>query len=596
MPRIIIFIIILLFTISISGQSAPAGFDLSNYGVRIDADKRLIVVLATLEMARTANGSGGYVKLINTPLSEKGSKFRDQLLADNAGLSDDLRNKISIFVTQYKKRHAGLSDAEIVAPFISMAYTLTPAPELGDPVITDGIPGSVLDVLDFAPLVREFYRRSDIGGRIDNYVKDYRQTADGILRNSTRDMVSELLSYLHTRPELFFSERVKVQTSEGKNKKQTIQKIETREHARHFNVVPEMLAPKSNVNFLNIRDDYFVILPPDKDLSFSEVRRAFLQFVIDPLVLKNAKEIGVIRDWAKPILDDRRKTEPNISPDVFLMVTRSLVAAIDTRQAEFDRFRIATTQARQKLSRLKTDGERKAVTDELDKYKHELADEALLQLFEDYQKGSLLSFYFADQLKGVEEAGFDFAGSLREMIASFDHAKEPDRTTTSAEARKRAVATREQRKLHPETRTFVAESPVTTRLFEIQKTIDARNYTAATSDLAQLLKENPSDPRIDYNIGRVASLSAVGLADQEVVAQKLQEAKAAYSNVLRKATKDTDKALLSLTYFALGRIYEFFNDNGYAMKLYEETIKLDDVAGGAFQDAISAKQRLLKPQ
>lgn len=596
MQKLVLVIIFSVFSINILGQDAPAGFNLANYGVRIEADKRLIMVLCTLEMARTKNDAGEFVKTINTPLSEKGTKFREQLLADNVNLSEDLRQKISVFVTQYKKRHPQSTDADVVAPFISMAYTLTPVPELADPVVTNDLPGNLLDVLDFAPLVREFYRRSGIGGKLDDYVKSYRMEADGVLRGSARDMVSELLDYLHTRPKLFFAERVTVQTQKGKSKSTTLQKVEIREHERRFFVVPEMLAPQGNVNFLNIRDDYFVILPPDKDLSFSDVRRAYLQFVIDPLVLSNSKEISIIRDWAKPLLDERRKSNAAITPDIFLTVTRSLVAAVDVRETENVRSRIATEQARQKIAQVKTDAEKRQVSADLEKYKQSLADESVLQLFEDYEKGSILSFYFAEQLKGIEDSGFDIAASLREMIASFDPAKETNRVAESAEARKRAIVAREERKAHPENRTIAAENPVTTRLLEIRKTIDARDFVKANADLKQLLAENPSEPRIYYNIGRVASLSAEGLTDAEAQARKLLEAKVAYSNVLRTATTNTDKALLSLTYVALGRIFEFFNDKAYAVKLYDKAIDLDDVTGGAFNDAIAAKQRLLKPQ
>ena len=77
---------------------------------------------------------------------------------------------------------------------------------------------------------------------------------------------------------------------------------------------------------------------------------------------------------------------------------------------------------------------------------------------------------------------------------------------------------------------------------------------------------------------------------------KLLEAKVAYSNVIRTRNKDTEAALLSLTFVALARIYEFSDDNDYAIKLYDEAIKLDDVAGGAFRDAIAGKQKLLKKQ
>lgn len=594
MRRIFGFLFVLFLTIGADAQ--PAGLDLSNYGVRIEPDKRLIVVLAALEMASGPNAAGTEEKLINTPLSGGGARFREQLLSDNATLPDDLRRRISIFIAQYKKRHPKTSDADVIAPFISMAYTLTPVPDLNDPVITNDLPGSLLDVLDFAPLVREFYRRSTIGSRLDDYVKDYRAEADGVLRTSAREMVSELLDYLHTRPKLTFAERVTVETGKSKSKKGALTKVELREHQRRFFLVPEKLSAKNNINFLNIRDDYYVIVPPDTDLSFSEVRRAFLQFVVDPLILNNSREIATVRDWVKPLLDERRKTNSEISPDIFLTASRSLVAAIDVRQAEYIRSRIATEQARERIARIQTDSEKRVVSAELEKFKQTLSDEAALRLYEDYEKGSVLSFYFAEQLKGIEDSGFDIASSLREMIAAFDPVKETARVAASGDARRRALAVREERKTHPEVRTAGADNPVTTRLLEIQKTIDAKEYPKATADLKVLLAQNPSEPRIYYNIGRVAGLAAAGIEDPEAQARKLLEAKVAYENVVRSVTSTTDKALLSLTFVALARIYEHFNDNTYAIRLYDEAIKLDDVTGGGFREALAAKQRLLKPQ
>src|SRR5688572_2612113 len=119
MRRFFLFLLFAALAVTASGQ-AP-GFDLSNYGVRIEPDRRVMVVLATLEMARTEGGE----KLINTPLSDKGLRFREQLLTDTAGLNEDLRRRITLFITQYKKRHTAKTDADFVAPFISMAYTLS---------------------------------------------------------------------------------------------------------------------------------------------------------------------------------------------------------------------------------------------------------------------------------------------------------------------------------------------------------------------------------------------------------------------------------------------------------------------------------------
>ena len=593
MKKAALFVFILIFSVNLfAQQSVPAGFDLSNYGVKIEPDKRLMTVLAALEVARATSGDSA--PLIKTPLSEQGLKFRENLRTDLESVPADLRQKISVFIEQYKKRHLKATDAEIIVPFISMAYTLSPVPDLADPVITNDLPGETLDVLDFAPLAREFYRRSSFSAKLNDYVKNYNQTADGKLRTSAKLMVGELLNYLHTRPQIFYTEKVKTETQKSKSKKSTLQKVEVRDRERRFFIVPEMLAPVGNINFLNIGDDYYAVVSPETDLSSSDVRRAYLQFVFDPLVLANAKDISTFRPAIKQLLDERRKNNPNISPDIYLAVSRSLVAAADARQTEYEKVRIATAQARQNIQQQKTESGKKEISAGLEIFKQAAADETARQLSEAFERGAVLAFYFADQLKGLEDSGFDIASSLRYIILSLDTTKETTRLEQYAEARKRA----EERRKSPVERTVTAaiENPVTNRLLEIQKTIEAKNYPQANVQLKQLLEKNPTDPRIFYNMGRVASFTAENIEDADLRVLKLQEAKAAYSNVIRHASPNTDKALLSFTYVALARIYEFFDDNGYAVRLYDEAIKLNDVTGGAYKQALAGKEKLVKNQ
>ncbi|HEX8637023.1 MAG TPA: hypothetical protein VF692_03090 [Pyrinomonadaceae bacterium] len=585
----------LVFSLQLFAQTAlPAGFDLSNYGVKIEPDKRLMTVLATLEAARTRNAAGEETPLIKTALSAQGESFRARIRADLAAVPEDLRQKISLFVEQYKRRHPKASDAEIVAPFVSMAYTLAPVPDLSDPVVTNDLPGELLDVLDFAPLVREFYRRSSFAAKTNDYVKIYNRAADEQLRNSAKSMVSELLDYLHTRPETLYRERIKTATQKGKSKNSKIQNVETRERERRFFIVPELLAPVANTTFLNIGDDYFAVVSPDIDLSSSEVRRAFLQFVFDPLVLNNAKDIAQFRTAIKQILDERRKTNPSVSPDVYLSISRSLVAATDARQTEYEKVRIATAQARQNIDRVKTEAEKRAVSAELENFKKIAADETARQLSEAYKNGAVLAFYFAEQLKGLEDSGFDIASSLRDMILSLDAAKETNRLEQFAEAAKRAEERRKS--AAPQTVAATIENPVTKRLLEIKDIIDAKNYARATAELNQLALKNPSDARIYYNLGRVASLSAENIEDEELRKTKLLQAKAAYEKAITSATAQTDGALISLSYVALARIHEFYDESEYAVKIYEAAIRIGNVPGGAYQEAINAKARLLKNQ
>src|SRR6266700_3134660 len=131
MKAVLSAVFIAVFAACASAQINTLTMDLTNYGVRIEPDKRVMIVLATLELANS-----GPEKVMNTTLSAPGSKFRQTLQTDMASAPADLRQKVVSFISQYKKRHPKDSDADTVAPFISMAYTLSPVPNLADPVVT----------------------------------------------------------------------------------------------------------------------------------------------------------------------------------------------------------------------------------------------------------------------------------------------------------------------------------------------------------------------------------------------------------------------------------------------------------------------------
>jgi hypothetical protein len=67
-----------------------------------------------------------------------------------------------------------------------------------------------------------------------------------------------------------------------------------------------------------------------------------------------------------------------------------------------------------------------------------------------------------------------------------------------------------------------------------------------------------------------------------------------FDEVLRNSKAGTDDALISLTYVALARIYEYFDQDEYAVKIYEAAIGIGDVTGGAYKEAVAARERLLK--
>ena len=589
MKRVLLLSAFLILSLNVFAQTPPTAFDLSSYGVKIEPDRRLMVVMASLEAAG-----------LDTPLTADGEKFRQKLKIDFQSISPELRQKLVVFVEQYKRRHPQATNAEIVSPFISMAYTLSPAPDFSDPARATDLPGDLLEVLDFAPLARELYRRV-LSAKLDQYVKEY-QAAGDAMRPSAVKMVSDLLDYLHTKPDLIYIDRIKTQVKDSKGKK-NLEKIETRERTRRFYIVPEMFGVKDTINFRNIGDDYFAIVPPSTNLSVSEVRRAYLQYVADPLVLKNSKEILTVRDGIKILLDERRKSNPDVSPDVFLAVSHSLVAAIDARQIEFEKNRIATALARRKIEQVKTVDEKKAVSAELETFKKTLANETALQLSEAYEKGSVLSFYFADQLKGLEDSGFDIAGSMRDYILALDATKEANRLTQFAEAKKTALAARAERRKNSGNEEIVIDNPITKKLLEIDQITKTKNYAESEKRLTQLVGEYPNESRIYYAMGRIASLSAEGVTDETARNKRLLDAKKAYEKAIvttvnypDPVTNKPDAALISLSYVALGRLYEFAGDTSYAVKIYEAAIKVGNVTDGAYNEAVAARERLMKEQ
>src|SRR5260370_20501777 len=187
-------------------QRQGTKFEVSEYGVDFQADPRLIVVMAALDAA-------GFDPL---PYGSEPSAFRSQLRKDLADLDPDVRSRLQAFYERNKLPPPATA-ADQASRYVSLALALGPTPALEAPERSDDLPGGLLDVLDFAPLVREFYRRSGIDEKLVSYVRAYQSEGDS-LRAPATEMVRALLSYLHTRPITVSRERVEVKTPAAKKK------------------------------------------------------------------------------------------------------------------------------------------------------------------------------------------------------------------------------------------------------------------------------------------------------------------------------------------------------------------------------------------
>jgi hypothetical protein len=563
-------------------------FDLSDYGVRFQTEPRLIIMMSALEAA-------GFDAV---PAGAEPSAFRAQVRKDLASVDPDLRNRLHAFFER-NKLPAPATAADEAARYVSLAFALGPPPMLEAPPRSEDLPSSLLEVLDFAPLVREFYRQANIQENLPIYTRSYQAESDR-MRKPMADMVRDVLSYLHTRPIAVSVERVAVKPA-ATPKKNAPKSYTTREHERRFSVVTDLLAAPGTINFRVIGDEYYVVVPEGTDPASSELRRGYLQYIVDPLVLRFNREIAARRDQLKVIIAEREKAGSAISPDVFLTVSRSLVAAADARYDEKRRLDNLQQNARARIAAAKDDSAKQAIARELATNSKAVEDETVARLADDYDRGAILAFFFAEQLKGIEDSGFDVASFLADMIAAFDPAREARRLTENAAARQRALVARQARlsARHTEIDAPIYSEAEAARaaflvkkLGEIEQTLRLKDYNNAETRLRDLLKDYSREPRIFFALAQTASLAAADAIDEDVQADRLKRALGNYRLAVEASSPETDRALISRAHEAMGRIHAFLENGAEAAKEFDEAIRIGDVPGGAFKDAVEGRKKV----
>src|SRR5215203_3139393 len=590
---LILFITIVLSPV-VSAQTVQqrpgATFEVSEYGVDFQADPRLILMMAALDAAG----------LDTTSTGRPPSTFRTKLRKDLTNLDPDLRERLRTFYER-NRLPAPSTPADQAARYVSLALALGPAPTFEAPARSEDLPAGLLGVLDFAPLVQEFHRRSGIDEHMVEYVRAYQAEGDR-LRAPTTEMVRALLTYLHTRPITSSSERVEVKDPSKKNSKE--KRYTFRQKERRFLILPDLLGARGAINFRIIADDYYAVVPEGTDPSSSELRRAYLQYVIDALVLRFNKDIAQRREQVKQLLTERQKAGGQVSPDVFLSVSRSLVTAADARYEETRRLEMLARDSRARLAAAKTDADRATIGKSAQAEMKAIQDETVARLAEEYEKGAVLSFYFADQLKGIESAGFDLANFFPDMIASFDPAREARRPAEYAEAVQRAMATREARTAARRSQLDAnanaegsnsKEAALVRELAAIEDTLRNKDYNDAEARLREMVKEYPREPRLFFALGQTASLAAMDATDEQVQAERLNRALGHYRLAIAAASPETDKAIMSRAHESMGRINAFLDNPAEAVKAFDEAIKLGDVRGGAYREALEGKKKLSQP-
>ena len=187
------------------------------------------------------------------------------------------------------------------------------------------------------------------------------------------------------------------------------------------------------------------------------------------------------------------------------------------------------------------------------------------------------------------------------MIASFDPVREGKRPAEYAEARQRALAAREARiaarRAEAEMSSAAAannvkDSALVKELTAVEDTLRTKNYTDAEAQLKNMLKTYPGEARIFFALGQTASLAAMEATDDQVQTERLNRALGQYRLAIQAASPESDKAILSRAHESMGRINAFLDNKDEAIKEFDEAIKIGDVSGGSYQQALAGKRKL----
>ena len=548
---------------------------LADLNVEILADNRVIAMMAAL------NAAGFDFEPGNRQLSGLRQQLRTDLQTINPSLARRLRD---YFISHSAKISGGRTDASAVAPYLSLALTMTAPPTFSIDSAVEKLPEDVREITDFALLLEEFYRETKFSTLMPKYAQAYAAAAK-TYPTGAASAVANVIQYLHTDPILelppLYKQRVSV------NNKLPETSLKSANRIRRFVILPDLLNSSNAVNLRVIQDTYYVFLGSSVD-AHTAVRRSFLRFVLDPIVEKQVQEVRDIGPDLRKLAEARGdKLAPEYkNSNAFFQIADSLMRAVDTRLDSLEAIIV------QKFADDKAFI--KALEDENER--------AIYELSFAYERGAVLVYHFYEQMKQAEDAGIDVRQYLSSMLQNIKFDQETARLTDNAQRIERYKVAREAAaKNAPNLSTSIsnADKGIIAKLDQADQLVRMQQFNDARTILRGVLQESPNNARAYYGLAEIGSKIAVKIEDQSKRDEELYASVQYYKDAATNASQETEKWLIQRSYVAAAKILEFLDQPGDADAAYDLAIKMGDIPNGAYQDAVKAvktKQEQKKPE
>jgi tetratricopeptide (TPR) repeat protein len=564
-------------------SQARAGFITpSDVNVRIDPDIRTFVVMAALNMAGFDYETGGQ------PLSPA----RAELRKDLAKLDPQVRDKLAAFYKAH--RRAGIDEGADAARYSALSLLMTPPPAFNIYHATDqasdrAMPEDLQSLVDFVPLVREFYLKSGIRELIPKYM-GIGEGYSAAYRTPVGEIIYEVLAYFHAAPETVISMRplvVRMTSPDEKTQKSTVY---ARNRSRQVFIIPDPLAAldtstvrgdilnqKEDLLSRRVGDDYIVIVGPSRAVAADPIRQAMIRFVIDPMVERHLKQALEYKDPILKLVASAPAATRQYTTSVYLIVRESLAQATEFR-----------------LRRLRAIATRGSYGE----------DDAMYDLAQAYLRGAVLSFHFYESLTALEKVGIGIEDFYDQMLATakFDH--EAERTKEFESLITRVSASHSKTPKNTGSEGAAAEAVIGSMAVKILTSDDLireKRFAEARSLLDEVLASEPNNARALYGMAQVVTnLSAAIELDpktdenDKIQAQhdRLEQAIKLYHKAIENASKNKERWLIQWSYVFLGRIFDFQEFRADAILSYDKAIEMGPgIPNGAYKEALAGKER-----
>jgi len=274
-----------LLAIPVFGQQQPQGGQL-------DSNPALFTILAAMNAA-------GYDADLNSPANHPLRKaVREFVAKKNPPSLEQLR----VFFAAHRKANP----SEELSQYVSLALCLTAPPELELAHPERPLPPDAAPLAAGVDLFRKFYLEANLASVWQQMQPAINQVLERYQQPVAR-AVTEASAYLRVPLGNAFL-------------------------GRKFQVYVDLLGAPHQIHTRSYGDDEFVVLTSTFEVPIDEIRRAYLQYLVDPLMVKYSKLVNDKRgliDYAQgsPILDAHYKE------DFVLLTTASLVRAVESRLA-----------------------------------------------------------------------------------------------------------------------------------------------------------------------------------------------------------------------------------------------------------------------